>query len=68
VDQVTISKDEDVAEPTYQQGSNPTGPTELSVQILSNKMLKVEAYSIFFKSFDDILESIGIEMNFETIS
>jgi hypothetical protein len=25
MDQVTVSKEEDVTEPTYHQGSNPTG-------------------------------------------
>jgi hypothetical protein len=48
-----------VAEPTYQQVSNPTGPTELSVQVLQNnnktksstntnkKELKVESDLLF---------------------
>ena len=42
MDQVTISKEEDVAEPTYQRGSNPTGPTEFSVQVLSNNITEIE--------------------------
>jgi len=31
MDQVTVSKEEDVAEPTYHQGSNPIGPLAIEI-------------------------------------